>query len=165
MWIMLPVRLFRPFPCSCLSPPRRAQKLARVQHTSLSSRFAFAALCLALLAATFHLGKLVSSLFQLEQSCSGPAAVPKYIIHHLRWVLAGPLDAGMRATAVVSTLTHRESVHCFAPFFSRSGQRSYRVPNAQTKTSLTSWPTRIGVRAILVHVGPHECMNQLATCL
>ena len=44
-------------------------------------------------------------------------------------------------------------------------QRTYQVPKAQTKTSLTSRPTRIGVRAILVHVGPHECMNQLATCL
>ena len=35
-------------------------------------------------------------------------------------------------------------------------QWSYRVPYAQIGTSLTSWPTRIGVRAILVHVGEHE---------
>ena len=35
-------------------------------------------------------------------------------------------------------------------------QGSYRVPYAQISTSLTFWPTRIGVRAILVHVGEHE---------
>ena len=35
-------------------------------------------------------------------------------------------------------------------------QGSYRVPYAQTNTSLSSWPTRIGVRVVLVHVGAHE---------
>ena len=35
-------------------------------------------------------------------------------------------------------------------------QRSYRVPYAQMSTLLSSWPTLIGVRAIVVHVGEHE---------
>ena len=35
-------------------------------------------------------------------------------------------------------------------------QGSCWVPYAQTNTSLSSWPTRIGVRVVLVHVGAHE---------
>ena len=44
-------------------------------------------------------------------------------------------------------------------------QGSYRVPYAQISTSLTSWPTRIGVRAFWCMVASTKCMvmNQLAT--
>ena len=50
-------------------------------------------------------------------------------------------------------------------------QRSYRVPCARSNTSVSSWPTHIGVRAILEHVGAHEMhdpvghLSEIATWL
>ena len=44
-------------------------------------------------------------------------------------------------------------------------QRSDRVPTPQIHTSLSSWPTRIGVRTILVHVGAHEMHVPVGHCL
>ena len=49
-------------------------------------------------------------------------------------------------------------------------QGSYRVPCAQKNTSVGSWATRIGVRAVLVHVGTNEMHEpvghlQVCTCL
>ena len=86
--------------------------------------------------------------------------VSRASIHHKNHeIVPGRPVCRMRACRLARRSCERMQAHnTVSPGIAQRSafQRSYRVPHAQKSTSLSSWPTRIGVGVILVHVGEHE---------